>query len=176
MPANKCGHCIVPASTATPSQTRTATVMPTPTTSAGTVTATATATPTPTPIPCVGDCGGSHTVAVNDIITLVDIALGTAQPAACSKGGLPLGGKVNVAVIIQAVNNALTGLCGFCEGTAAPSRSDPGRGSQLRPHRAAPTAFTNLLEEISRRASRRALMVRRAAPMIDLLSEFPCWL
>ncbi len=60
---------------------------------------------------CVGDCTGTQTVAVNDVITLVNIALGNAQPAACSNGGLPLGGDVNVAVIIQAVKNALNG-CG----------------------------------------------------------------
>jgi hypothetical protein len=58
---------------------------------------------------CVGDCSGTHTVGVNDVITLLDIALGKAQPAACSDGGLPLGGEVDIAVIIQAVNNALSG-------------------------------------------------------------------
>ena len=60
---------------------------------------------------CIGDCTGTHTVAVNHVITLVNIALDSAQPAACSNGGLPIGGDVNVAVITQAVNNALNG-CG----------------------------------------------------------------
>jgi hypothetical protein len=32
---------------------------------------------------CVGDCSGTQVVAVNDIITLVNIALGAAQPGAC---------------------------------------------------------------------------------------------
>ena len=50
-------------------------------------------------------------MAVDNIITLVNIALGTAQPVECSNGGLPLGGDVNVTVIIQAVNNALNS-CG----------------------------------------------------------------
>jgi hypothetical protein len=59
----------------------------------------------------VGDCGGTNTVAINDLVTLVNIALGSAQPWACPDGGLPLGGEVDVAVIIQAVHNALTG-CG----------------------------------------------------------------
>jgi hypothetical protein len=58
---------------------------------------------------CAGDCGGTHAVGVNDVITLVNIALGNAQPAACSDGGLPLGGEVDVSVIIQAVNSALHG-------------------------------------------------------------------
>jgi hypothetical protein len=60
---------------------------------------------------CVGDCSGTDTVAVNDLITLVNIALGTALPSACPNGGLPLGGEVDVAVILQAVNNLLNG-CG----------------------------------------------------------------
>jgi len=62
------------------------------------------------PSSCIGDCGGTHTVAVNDIITLVDIALGTAQPSACASG-VPSGADVTVAVIVQAVNNALNS-CG----------------------------------------------------------------
>ena len=63
------------------------------------------------PPSCVGDCEGTQTVAIHDLVTLVDIALGTAQPSACPNGGLPLGGNVNVAVIIQAVNSAMDG-CG----------------------------------------------------------------
>ncbi|HXQ23872.1 MAG TPA: hypothetical protein VN812_19485 [Candidatus Acidoferrales bacterium] len=61
---------------------------------------------------CVGDCGGTHTVAVNDIITLVNIALGVLQPVACANGGLPIGGDVDITVIVQAVNNALKGCAG----------------------------------------------------------------
>jgi hypothetical protein len=45
---------------------------------------------------------------VNEIITLVNIALGTAQPSACASG-VPSGAEVNVALIMQAVNNALNG-------------------------------------------------------------------
>ena len=63
----------------------------------------------PTPI-CTGDCGGTHVVAVNDVITLVNIALGDAQPSACPLG-VPNGVEVNIAVILQAVNHVLYG-CG----------------------------------------------------------------
>jgi hypothetical protein len=59
---------------------------------------------------CVGDCGGTGTVAINNIITMVNIALGSAQPSACAQG-VPSGTEVNVAVIIHAINNALNG-CG----------------------------------------------------------------
>ena len=58
---------------------------------------------------CAGDCIGVAAVAINDLITLVNIALGTAPPSACAGGGLPLGGEVDVAVIMEAVNNALSG-------------------------------------------------------------------
>jgi len=70
------------------------------------------------PTSCAGDCGGTQSVAVNNIITLVNIALGTAQPAACAHG-VPTGAEVTVAVIIQAVNNALHG----CPHEPAPTPS-----------------------------------------------------
>ena len=58
--------------------------------------------------PCAGDCDNSGDVTVNEIITLVNIALGNAQPSACSHG-VPSGVTVDVALIIRAVNNALDG-------------------------------------------------------------------
>ena len=39
----------------------------------------------------------------------VNIALGTALPSTCVGSGLPIGGEVDVAVIVEAVNNALNG-------------------------------------------------------------------
>lgn len=67
-------------------------------------------TPTPTPVPqvCAGDCSGARMVAVNDIVVLVNIVLGNAAPSACPEG-LPSGASANVSLIIQAVNNALSG-------------------------------------------------------------------
>jgi hypothetical protein len=47
---------------------------------------------------CTGDCNGTHTVAINDLITLVNIALGTSQPSACPHG-VPSGADVDIAVI-----------------------------------------------------------------------------
>jgi len=70
-----------------------------------------TPSPTPTPPPlCVGDCSGSHTVSVNDIIAMVDIALGTADPSTCPDG-IPTNVVVGIADIIQATDHALNG-CG----------------------------------------------------------------
>ena len=107
--------------------TATATVSPTFTaTSVASATQTAAATETPTAITtptntstvgptatgtvviCVGDCDGSQTVTVNEIVLLTDIALGNADPSACPKG-VASGEQVDVSVIIQAVNKALDG-------------------------------------------------------------------
>ena len=64
---------------------------------------------TPTAV-CVGDCSGNATVAINDLITLVNIALGNAAPSACPRG-VPIGTDVDIALIIRAVGNALSGAC-----------------------------------------------------------------
>jgi hypothetical protein len=88
-----------------------------PFTATRTVRVSPTPTPTPTPVPCVGDCGANGSVAINDLITLVNIALGNAQPSACAHG-VPSGTDVNVALIIQAVNNALNG-CGLVCGNGS---------------------------------------------------------
>ncbi len=64
--------------------------------------------PTSTPRPCVGDCDGSRDVSINELITMVNIALGTAQPSACPDG-IPSGDGVNISLIIQAVNDSLSG-------------------------------------------------------------------
>jgi hypothetical protein len=66
-------------------------------------------TPTPTPgtQACVGDCGGTRMVAVNDLIVLVNIILGNASSSACPHG--LSSAAPDVSLIIQAVNNALYG-------------------------------------------------------------------
>ena len=59
---------------------------------------------------CTGDCDGSGQVTVNELITLVNVALGNAQPTACVNGVLR-SAAIDITLIIQAVNNAL-GTCG----------------------------------------------------------------
>jgi hypothetical protein len=98
--------CGVPTQTPTP-PTTTPTHTPTP---PPTQTATPTRSPTLTAIPCIGDCSGRHTVAIDDLITLVNIVLGDAEPSACPNG-VPTGAEVDIVSVIQAVNNALHG-CG----------------------------------------------------------------
>jgi hypothetical protein len=46
--------------------------------------------------------------AIGELITLVNIALGSAQPSACAHG-VPDGAAVDIALLIRAVNNALSG-------------------------------------------------------------------
>jgi len=63
------------------------------------------ASPTPTPA-CDGDCDGDHLVIINEVMTLVSIALGDAPPSDCLRGILN-GRDVDITAIIQAVGNAL---------------------------------------------------------------------
>ena len=95
-----------PLPTATASETATATPTHTPTTSA-----TATRTPTPTAVRCIGDCDGTGGVSVNEILILVNIALGNAPASSCPRG-IASGDQASVASIVQAINNALDGCAG----------------------------------------------------------------
>ena len=61
---------------------------------------------------CAGDCDGGGSVTVDEIIVLVNIALGSAQPSACLNG-IPAGRDVDITLIVQAVGDALT-QCPAC--------------------------------------------------------------
>ncbi|HVO27887.1 MAG TPA: choice-of-anchor Q domain-containing protein, partial [Candidatus Margulisiibacteriota bacterium] len=52
------------------------------------------------PVVCPGDCDASDGVTVDEIITLVNIALGDEQPSACLHG-VPEGAAVEIALIIH---------------------------------------------------------------------------
>lgn len=69
--------------------------------------------PTPTPTvslpPCIGDCGGDGQVTVDEILTMVDIALGTAAISTCDAGDANQDRSITVDEILTAVNNALNG-------------------------------------------------------------------
>ena len=56
---------------------------------------------------CAGDCGGDAEVTVNELIIMVNIALGTAQLSTCVVGDVNGDGEITVNEIILAVNNAL---------------------------------------------------------------------
>jgi hypothetical protein len=105
----------------TPTASGTATVSATPTTASPTSSATplttATATPSPTasatataPVSaCAGDCDGNGSVAVNELISGVNIALGNALVDSCPSFDRNGDGSVSINELIAAVNAALTG-------------------------------------------------------------------
>ncbi len=96
--------------TRTPTSTATLTPTPTPppTKTASLTPTTTTPTPTNTPKPCLGDCNGDGEVLVNELITMVNIALDTANVSSCTAGDADGGGDITINEIIAAVNNALT--------------------------------------------------------------------
>lgn len=67
--------------------------------------------PTPTPVStCPGDCGGNDQVTVDEILTLVSIALGNLAIDACVAGDVPpLDNRITVDEILAAVTHALSG-------------------------------------------------------------------
>ena len=62
--------------------------------------------------PCVGDCDGDGMVAINELITGVNIALGTSPVSACPSFDANGDGEVSISELIQAVNFALGAPCG----------------------------------------------------------------
>ncbi len=74
-----------------------------------------TPTPTPTPTPpatsvtCVGDCDGNGMVTVDELLTVVNIALGEADVSTCSAGDANQDGHITVNEVLSAVNSALNG-------------------------------------------------------------------
>ncbi len=73
-------------------------------------TPTPTVTPTPTPSgDCGGDCSGDGEVAINELISCVNIALDNADLSSCLACDVSRDGVVAINELIVAVNNALQG-------------------------------------------------------------------
>ena len=60
---------------------------------------------------CVGDCDGNAEVTVDELVTLVNVALGNTAASVCPLGDANEDGQIDISEILQAVNNALHG-CG----------------------------------------------------------------
>jgi hypothetical protein len=90
----------------TPTPTITLTPSTTPTSTPMTPTPTETAPPPPS---CLGDCNDDGQVTVDEIILLVNIALGTTDISECTAGDFDGGGEITVDEIVAAVNIALDG-------------------------------------------------------------------
>jgi hypothetical protein len=106
---------LTPAATQSSTETPTPVPTDTPTPAFPTVTTTAlpsavpTATQTTRPRPCVGDCDASGEVMVNELIIMVNVALGTADVGACSAGDRDGNGTIDITEITAAVSNAVGG-------------------------------------------------------------------
>lgn len=86
---------------------RSAAPTPTATASIG-ASATPTATP-PTAMPCAGDCDNSNDVAINELITGVNILLESAELEVCPAFDRDASGVVEINELIAAVNASLSG-------------------------------------------------------------------
>jgi hypothetical protein len=78
---------------------------------------------------CVGDCNGDGRVTVAEIVTNVNIALGTTALSACDAGCpdnplLPPGADF-IPCLVQMVNNALYGTCAV-DPSPTPTRTPGG--------------------------------------------------
>jgi hypothetical protein len=69
---------------------------------------------------CPGDCNGDGQVTVNELITMVNIALGNADTSTCTAGDVNSDGSITINELIAAVNNALNG-CGTPIPTPTPT-------------------------------------------------------
>lgn len=104
-----------------PSQTPSAIFTATPTVTASpSSTATGVSTTTPTPSPsasatvtagasCVGDCSGDGLVTVDEVVTMVNVALGNTPVESCLAADASGDGQVTVDEILTAVTRALNG-------------------------------------------------------------------
>jgi Carboxypeptidase regulatory-like domain len=61
---------------------------------------------------CVGDCNGNGQVTVDEILTMVNIALGNTPVTTCEAGDANHDGQITVDEILTAVNHALNGCSG----------------------------------------------------------------
>ena len=60
-------------------------------------------------VPCTGDCNDSATVTIDEIITMVDAALGSAPVSACTAGDADENGQITIDEIMTAMTKALSG-------------------------------------------------------------------
>jgi hypothetical protein len=92
--------------TPTPTITATPTISQTPTPVTPSPTPTQTVPPPPA---CLGDCNADGQVTVDEVVTLVNIALGNSAVDACLNGDVDGGGAITVDEIVTALNLALDG-------------------------------------------------------------------
>ncbi len=102
---------------------------------------------------CVGDCDGSGQVTVDEIIVMVNIALGTADIAQCPVADPNADGQVSVDEIVTAVNAALNG----CPTPATPTQSASPSLTPTATTTATPNGVISVADAVARNADGIAL-------------------
>jgi ELWxxDGT repeat protein len=69
-------------------------------------------------VACIGDCDDDGASTVDELLTMINIALGRTEVSLCLAGDANADGRITIDEILTAVNNALTG----CPGRSAPRR------------------------------------------------------
>lgn len=89
---------------------------PTPTATLPVPTPTPTATPIFAPPRCAGDCNGNGSVEVNEVLSMVNIALGAGALSNCRAGDADGNAAIDVGELVQAVQHTLNGcpVAGIC--------------------------------------------------------------
>jgi hypothetical protein len=65
--------------------------------------------PTASPGPCAGDCNGDGVVTVNELVIMVNVALGGLSDADCLPGDIDADGRITVDELVAAVQASLIG-------------------------------------------------------------------
>jgi Ca2+-binding EF-hand superfamily protein len=60
-------------------------------------------------VACIGDCNGNGEVTIEELIAMVNIALGSRTASDCAAGDENRDGEITIEEIVKAVNNALNG-------------------------------------------------------------------
>ncbi len=122
-------------------------------------------TASPSAAGCVGDCNGNRVVTVNELISGVNIALGTAPVTACPAFDPDDDGAVGINALIAGVNNLLYG-CGVTPPTppptATPTTTPSPSGTPTAADTATPTPIATATA--SPTPSRAATSTRSATP------------
>jgi sugar lactone lactonase YvrE len=92
-----------------------------PTTAGSAHTPTPTTTPVEEPAPCAGDCDHSGQITVDELVILINIALGNASLSLCTTGDVNGDGQITIDEILAAVDDILAG----CSATPIPSAQVP---------------------------------------------------
>ncbi|MEO8603128.1 MAG: hypothetical protein ABI629_11185 [bacterium] len=74
---------------------------------------------------CAGDCGNDGPVTIEELLSLVNIALDAAPLSACTAGDIDHDGEIRVDEILAAVHVALTGCPALAIDAASEARCDP---------------------------------------------------